>query len=70
MPYLCTTFALIKQRESKNRKREPRGLIDREGKRAQSRNAFFEVFEQLNKFSFTSQEVIFQNNTFEIRAKI
>ena len=54
----------------KNRKREPRGLIDREGKRAQSRNAFFEVLEQLNKFSFTSQEVIFQNNTFEIRAKI
>ena len=33
-------------------------------------DAFFEVLEQLNKFSFTSQEVIFQNNTFEIRAKI
>ena len=70
MPYLCTTFALIKQQESKNRKREPQGLIDREGKRARLRDAFFEVLEQLNKFSFSSQEEIFQNNTFEIRAKI
>ena len=55
---------------TQNRKREPQGLIDREGKRVQSRNAFFEVLEQLNKFSFSSQEEIFQNNTFEIRAKI
>ena len=43
---------------------------NREDERVQSRKAFFEVLEQLNKFSFTSQEVIFQNNTFEIRAKI
>ena len=27
LPYLCTTFALIKQPRVKNRKREPQGLI-------------------------------------------
>ena len=71
LPYLCTTFALIKQQESKNRKREPQGLIDREGKRARLRDAFFEVLEQLNKF-FPSlrKKRNFKNNTFEIRAKI
>ena len=61
MPYLCTTFALIKQ---------PKAKTERLGQRSNQINTFFEVFEQLNKFSFSSQEEIFQNNTFEIRAKI